>query len=244
MSFLNEIFIAIVTINEDSAKKKQIQISENLKIPVESINIKLFEIENEPSKKDSAISKSHQDVIREGYEKNYKYVMMFEDDASFYKNNGENAEIFRKAWKQKDMIKDWEILFLGSFNMGINCPYSKNISKTFLPFGCHGYILNEKGIKKALGMTFDKYINIPFLNITLFQIDLQYAWLFKSYRIDPCLVYQDFYPRAISLLSHIVPGRGTSYLQELIDRYATITIIIGVIIFLLILYIIIKKIKK
>jgi hypothetical protein len=209
-------FIGILTIepNKKTAIKLKKQVSENLKIPSDLIHLFVFPPEAHKEDIDKGISLNHQHIIRTAYKQNYKYVMVFEDDVVFYDKKN-NHKLFLKAWKEKDSIKDWEALFMGGFNAGINYHTTPHLCRGTRTFGAHGYILNRKSMKKVLERDFTKIKNFMMFEASLNQFDISVLSNLRGYQVAPFILYQYKIPRLIKFADNIFDfdnGRYESFL--------------------------------
>lgn len=242
--FFNEIFIGILTIepNKNIASKLKIQISNNLKIPLHLIHVFIFPPEARKEDIDKGISLNHQNIIRTAYNNNYKYVMVFEDDVVFYDNTN-NYELFLKAWKEKDSIQDWEALFMGGFNAGINYYVTPHLCRGTRTFGAHGYILNRKSMKKVLEKDFTKIKNFFIFEGSLNQFDIAVLSNMRGYQIAPFILYQSKVPRLIKFTEGIINFENGNY-EYFLYKWANFIWILLFILVLLSIIFIIKNIIK
>jgi len=197
-------FVGILTIkpNRKIAMKLKNQVSHNLKIPLHLIHVFVFPPESKKEDIDRGISLNHQHIIRTAYQQNYKYVMVFEDDVVFYndtyrRNHKSNHSLFLKAWNEKDSIKNWEALFLGGFNAGINYHVTPHLCRGIRTFGAHGYILNRRSMKKVLERDFSKIKNFLTFEASLNQFDIAVLSALRGYQVAPFILYQYKIPRLI-----------------------------------------------
>lgn len=121
---------------------------------------------------------SHFSIIKIAYEKNYKNVLILEDDINF------NFLTEQKLKRCIDFMSNnyYEIFFLGSFpdimNFSVKNTYEKGIYKMNSICG-HGYVLNRTYIQKVFDMN---YIDVP--------LDYLYKFNKHSYGILPPLIIQ------------------------------------------------------
>ncbi len=115
-----------------------------------------------------AFSNSHKEVIKIAKNRGYKNVLIFEDDAQFYKKDGyDGLSTIESALDELSRISDWEIFFLGSnlHDKELNL-VSNHLVKCDCCVSTHAYILNEKCYDKILSNNFDKPFDVMdiFLN--------------------------------------------------------------------------------
>jgi GR25 family glycosyltransferase involved in LPS biosynthesis len=115
-----------------------------------------------------ATSLSHKSIIQIAKEKNYKNVLIMEDDALFHiTNNYSGLDTIEKALDELKIIDDWEIFFLGAnlHDKELNL-VSNHLIKCDCCVSTHAYIVNEKCYDKILSNQFDKPFDVMdiFLN--------------------------------------------------------------------------------
>ena len=204
--FYDDMFVSILTIepNRKIAMKLKTQVAKNLKIPLHLIHVFVFPPEARKEDIDRGISLNHQHIIRTAYRQNYKHVMVFEDDVVFYNDTNkkieDNHKLFLKAWNEKDSIQNWEALFLGGFNAGINYHVTPHLCRGTRTFGAHGYILNRRSMKKVLARDFSKIKNFLMFEASLNQFDIAVLSALRGYQIAPFILYQYKVPRLIRFM--------------------------------------------
>jgi len=92
-----------------------------------------------------ACSRAHINLIQHAKDTNKRAILILEDDARFYSENGANPiENVYNALKQIKKINDWELLYIGG---GIGDKelnfVDENILKTDLPANAYAYIVNH-----------------------------------------------------------------------------------------------------
>ena len=100
---------------------------------------------NEGHDNNTRCSDSHKKVCQDAFSKNYKKIVIFEDDAE---KRNIDIEIEKKI---SNWIKhnDWDIVFLGSISTNLLLPVNNHIRKTLGSLLAHAYCLNEKMIDKV-----------------------------------------------------------------------------------------------
>jgi GR25 family glycosyltransferase involved in LPS biosynthesis len=99
-----------------------------------------------------ATAESHKKIIKIAKERNFKNVLILEDDALFYNDNDiKGIEIIEKTLDDLNKIPNWEIFFLGT-NIHDETLHlvSDNIIKCNCCVSTHAYILNENSYDKLL----------------------------------------------------------------------------------------------
>lgn len=113
-----------------------------------------------------ATSQSHKNIIQIAKDRNYKNVLVFEDDALFH-NNEIAISIIEKSLDELSKIEDWDVFFLGAnlHDKELNLQ-SDHLIKCDCCISSHAYILNEKCFDKILANGFDKPFDVMdiFLN--------------------------------------------------------------------------------
>lgn len=129
-----------------------------------------------------AAAQAHVNVVKHAKKNNFKSIMVLEDDARFYMEDGYSAvETVYKALQQLSKISDWEVLYLGG-DLGepaLNL-IDDNLLKVSNVASSHAYVLNCN--------TFNHIINTE-KSITHFDsyICLQFT---KKYMCYPLGIYQ------------------------------------------------------
>lgn len=113
-----------------------------------------------------ATSQSHKNIIQIAKDRNYKNVLVLEDDALFH-NNDIAISIIEKSLDELSKIEDWDVFFLGAnlHDKELNLQ-SDHLVKCDCCISSHAYILNGKCFDKVLSNGFDKPFDVMdiFLN--------------------------------------------------------------------------------
>ena len=140
---------------------------------------------------------SHINVIKEAYDNNIEYLLIFEDD--FKPTSQYNEKLLSKAIEFMKNNDDWEVFFLGHLNVGPSDIYnvnaktifsSKKISDNiieFNPYGAQALCYNRKCMKKILEEY--KY----YIGFCHYDDFLSAKLKLKSYCICPILFDQNLY---------------------------------------------------
>ncbi len=151
--------------------------------------------------------------------------MVFEDDATFYKNPN-CYKHFQNAWKEKNTIRDWEALFLGGFNIGLNYQVTPTLSRGLRTFGAHGYILNRGSMKKVMSHDFTGITRNRFFEVSLNQFDISVLSALRGYQLSPFIIYQYKIPRLIKTMEYIYDFSGGKFEQFLFRWNNTMWLIV------------------
>ena len=231
------IFIGLISVNQQTASKTQKRISHYLKIPLQDIRIFMFPIEKDKSQKNKAISISHQKIVNEAKKQNYTMTMIFEDDVDFY-NDQQNHVILEHSLNQIKSIPNWDVLFLGCFNPFYYSNVNKNLEKVTYGLGTHAYILSESGMDKVSKINFENIRNIPILDVSFNQIDFGVTGLMNGYQMKPMIAYQNKTPRIIHFINSFYNTKGG--FQRILHKYIRIFWFLVIIIIIVFLILIIK----
>lgn len=113
-----------------------------------------------------ATSQSHKNIIKIAKDRNYKNVLVLEDDALFYKNDVA-ISLIEKSLDELSKIGEWDVFFLGAnlHDKELNLQ-SDHLIKCDCCISSHAYILNGKCFDKVLTNGFDKPFDVMdiFLN--------------------------------------------------------------------------------
>jgi GR25 family glycosyltransferase involved in LPS biosynthesis len=91
---------------------------------------------------------SHLLIWQDAIKKNYKNILVLEDDVQFTDNFNEYLENV-----MEELPKDYDILYLGYFELLCRKSFDSSfnyINKPIFPFGLHAYIISNKGLKKIV----------------------------------------------------------------------------------------------
>lgn len=156
------------------------------------------------------IIQNHLDIIKMAYKKNYKTILIFEDDVVFDKTF--SPKLIKRAVKWLD-THSWDVFYFGycQWPYLISLPVSRNIVKVYSPsYGQHAYALNRSGMKKILDYTereLDVKVTIdilmgnplPYLkplksNIAIDQLIGKIIPNLKKYALFPSISFQNTDP--------------------------------------------------
>ncbi len=207
------------------------------------------------------IIQNHLDIIKMSYKKNYKTILIFEDDAIFDKLP--SPKVMNRATKWLDTHK-WDVFYFGycQWPYLFSMPVSRNIVKVYSPtYGQHAYALSRPGMKKILDymkrkldvkVTIDILLGNPFPylkplnpNIAIDQLIGKIIPNLKKYALFPSISFQKTDPamhkNAFKMLPFYVSFKTFSKGIEIISVVLPwIVIVFG---FLLIIIFLIKKSK-
>jgi len=127
----------------------------------------------------TAAANAHLNVVRTAKEKNYKNILVLEDDVEFTENG---IAYLTQALEQLNKIENWNILYIGA-DLGYNTNsylelHGENLVKTNNATCSHAYILNSN--------CFNFFLNYP--NITHFDIVMNA--LPEKYVVYPLAIIQ------------------------------------------------------
>jgi GR25 family glycosyltransferase involved in LPS biosynthesis len=88
---------------------------------------------------------SHRRLLLHAKNNNYNAVMILEDDVEFSINFKENLKTLLS-----ELPDDWDLLYLGGWNVGETINYSKSLNVAKLVYTTHAYIIRDKFINTAL----------------------------------------------------------------------------------------------
>lgn len=149
-------------------------------------NIKYFLANKHPKGGRYGCFDSHINVIKDAYNNNYNYILIFEDDikiGKYYNNN-----LINKSINFMKNNNNWDIFYLGYYPFSYNYKYNiieNNIIKSN-PFGGHAYCLNKQSIKFIL----ENYHDI--IGKQHFDIWLSLSNKFRTFCIAPIIFDQYF----------------------------------------------------
>ena len=101
-----------------------------------------------------ATAESHKKIIRIAKDRNYKNVLILEDDAVFFNDeNVKGMDIIEKSLDQLSTIPNWDVFFLGTniHDESLNL-IGENLVKCDCCVSTHAYILNCNSYDKLLSL--------------------------------------------------------------------------------------------
>ena len=198
----NECYIGIISVDKTVGEKVRDRVKVKLKLPEEKINVYVFERATNPLHYDRSLSTNHQIIVRDAFKKNYKYVLVFEDDVEFYENV-DTLDVLHTSFTELQKQKGWEIYLMGGLNFGYIFNVDKHLQRCIMCLGLHAYIMSREGMEKFIKADFSKLITYPIINFSPFQNDCGVTAWMKTYISNPQIAYQSRMPRGIkSIFSH------------------------------------------
>lgn len=148
-------------------------------------NVKFYRPEKHPTDPTIGCFESHLHVVKESYEKNHKYILIFEDDAVPTKDY--DPSLIQEGINFMKNNPNWEIFMLGYGDFALSMvPVTKNIVKLQALMG-HAYCLSRRGMKKVVedGLNF-LYRKRILPGIKVFRgIDAFYSIKLKMFGLYP-----------------------------------------------------------
>lgn len=150
---MTDIHYAILTVkNSKNIKKTHDNIKQSLGVTCNVYDFEGISKEKMNNYCDLAhdLSRNHFSIIKNAYNKNFNYVLIFEDDVDFYKDR-DSKHIFNNLLDDMRKI-DFDVLHLGSEPNIWSSLFQNRNNIYYMPFGtcAHGYILSKKGMSKIL----------------------------------------------------------------------------------------------
>lgn len=137
MNFIDHIYV--ITLNESINRQN------NFKEKNKNLDFTFFKVLKDKENPMRGCFNSHMNVIKEAISKNYKKIIIFEDDAEPIYDFQTINKVINNSLKQLKNEK-WEYLLLGYLPIRLS-KFKENVSKVNCAYDAHAYIVNLENIK-------------------------------------------------------------------------------------------------